>query len=533
MFPSGLLFVYLVATLGSLIALYVWKHRRYYYLGYQLPGSTLLNIGRLFYLGIFGSMEALPQNLLTYYEDERTKHPSLTKLWYGWRLGIIILDPELVQKIYQSHLLKDTAFYILSDSFINGRSIFQDNDLRRWKIHRKLITRTSFNMAVLKSLVKIFHKETLILTDKLAPLALDGQPFEPMNRIGLAGFSMIVRSMTSLDLQIQRNFCDNHPFIRAFDDAFDIHMIRVLNPWLLMPTIFNLSRYKKQLMDASTQSRAFAEKVVAEIKSKVMQENTKREESFGRFQSNSEDVHEDNIQHSLAEVIIRDQLNPNIPTEDVMPPEELISEIITMLFAGMDTTKVTNAIILVMLALHPKVQQEVYDEIQSVMGNDPTLAPTYEQLSTFHALTRVIKETMRLFPAAPMIGREAEQEFQVDGYTIPKGAAMWIGILGLHRDHRYWPNPNRFDPDRFLPSETSSRRIPNAYMPFSTGARNCIGLRYAMLQMKTMISTIVRRYRILPGDKCKRVEDVRFTVHLTLKLLEGNDIRLEPRTTDM
>ncbi|KAL1458318.1 hypothetical protein WDU94_008479 [Cyamophila willieti] len=215
-----------------------------------------------------------------------------------------------------------------------------------------------------------------------------------------------------------------------------------------------------------------------------------------------------------------------------MSHDELVSEIIAMLFAGMDTTKSTNTIILIMLALHPKIQQEVYDEIQAVMDNNLNLAPTYEQLHKLHVLTRVIKETMRLFPAAPQIGREAEQEFQVDGFTIPKGAAMWFAIFGIHRDHRYWENPDRFDPNRFLPSERKTR-IPNTYMPFSTGSRNCIGFRYAMLQMKAMISTIVRRYRILPGDKCKRVEDIRVQIHLTIKMLSGNDIRLEPRNAEM
>ncbi|KAL1454256.1 hypothetical protein WDU94_010529 [Cyamophila willieti] len=261
---------------------------------------------------------------------------------------------------------------------------------------------------------------------------------------------------------------------------------------------------------------------------------------------NSRNYHENILEHSkntgnpnetgntaplynFVEVIIQDQLNPNIPKHDVLTHDELVSEIIVMLFAGMDTTKTANVIVLIMLALHPTIQQEVFNEIQTVMGTDPTVASTYNQLQELHVLTRVIKESLRLFPSAPLLGRTTAEEFQIDGHTIPKGAAIWVPIFSSpHRDPNYWPNPDRFDPDRFLPSETEARN-PNAYIPFSIGARNCIGQKYAMLQMKTMISTILRRYRILPGEQCKRIEDIRWEFHLTMKLLDGNDIRLEPR----
>ncbi|KAL1455669.1 hypothetical protein WDU94_009750 [Cyamophila willieti] len=222
-------------------------------------------------------------------------------------------------------------------------------------------------------------------------------------------------------------------------------------------------------------------------------------------------------------------MNPTIPREYVMTHDELISEILVVVLGGMDTTMSANTIVLIMLALHPNIQQEVYHEILTVVGTDPNQAPTYDQLQELHVLTRVIKESLRLFPSVPILIREAEEEFQINNYTIPKGAFLGVLIFcGPHQDPHHWPNPTRFDPDRFLPSETQGRS-PGAYLPFSIGPRNCIGNKYATLSMKATISTILRRYRILPGVRCKRIEDIRWGFHFTIKLLSGNDIRLEPR----
>ncbi|XP_008482854.1 cytochrome P450 4V2-like, partial [Diaphorina citri] len=103
----------------------------------------------------------------------------------------------------------------------------------------------------------------------------------------------------------------------------------------------------------------------------------------------------------------------------------------------------------------------VYHELQDVLGDSPDSAPTYDQLQRLDLLTRVIKETMRLFPAAPVIARSAPYEVQCGDYTIPAGASIAIFIYGLHRHPQLWNNPNQFDPDRFLPSQ-SSHRNPSA-----------------------------------------------------------------------
>ncbi|KAL1449742.1 hypothetical protein WDU94_002222 [Cyamophila willieti] len=224
--------------------------------------------------------------------------------------------------------------------------------------------------------------------------------------------------------------------------------------------------------------------------------------------------------------MLKDQMDPTSP--NAMTRDELFGQFLTLISAGFDTTKTTNAFVLNMLAIHPKIQQDVYEEILSVFGPDPDGIPTYSQLQELHLLNRVIKETLRILPPSPILGRTLTKETQVAGFTLPVGTTMAVLIYELHRDPRVWSNPAQFDPDRFLDAETAKRN-PNAYMPFSAGPRNCIAGKFALAQMKTLLTTILRRYRVLPGDKCREMKDVKFEFAMTMRSLPGNDIRLEPR----
>lgn len=121
------------------------------------------------------------------------------------------------------------------------------------------------------------------------------------------------------------------------------------------------------------------------------------------------------------------------------------------------------------------LQMKVSQEIDEVIGLSSSKPPTYNDLQELKYTERVIKETLRLYPSVPFISRLASESFTTHtGYFIPKGSILHMHIFDLHRHPSIYEDPEKFDPDRFLP-ENCKDRHPFAFIPFSAGPRNCIG----------------------------------------------------------
>uniref|UniRef100_A0A8D8ZM33 Cytochrome P450 4C1 n=1 Tax=Cacopsylla melanoneura TaxID=428564 RepID=A0A8D8ZM33_9HEMI len=438
---------------------------------------------------------------------------------------------------------------------------------------------------MLKGQIEIFFDEANILADKMFPMAKSGNAFESSCCVDVAALSTLVRTVFGVDLAIQKHHGMEHPYIQAVETSFQIFTRRICKPWLFFG-------HKERLREHQTTQKQFIEDILNEIKRRMAietdiepdihlnryQEKTMNEEIIGKTNkyshdndktyernkglskdlyeemprqmnnnmitnndmsnnndmSPNNDISNDNeeINHrkiSFVERILRGhRVDGNTDTATNITEKRLRQEMNGITTAGFDTVKITMAIILNMLAIHPEIQDKVYNEILTVCGDRNDTAPTYDQLLSCDLLTRVIKETVRMFPAASFIARSSPHDIQCGGYTLPAGASFVVFIYGIHRDPQLWPNPHQFDPDRFLPAATVQRN-PHAFLPFSLGARNCIGYKYAMIYLKTTLSTVLRRYRVLPGDRCRTEADIRFEFGLTLRLLPGNDIRLEIR----
>jgi cytochrome P450 len=177
--------------------------------------------------------------------------------------------------------------------------------------------------------------------------------------------------------------------------------------------------------------------------------------------------------------------------------EELRDEVMTMVLAGHETTANALSWALRLLSLSPLVDRRLHEESSAVLGDRPA---TFESLPRLGLAERVHQEAMRLYPPAWAFGREAINPDAFGEFRIPAGAAVTMSPWLLHRDPRWWEDPEGFDPDRFAP-ERSAGRPKYAYIPFAAGPRMCIGYTFAMMEMQVVLAMTAARYRLdlLPG----------------------------------
>lgn len=179
-------------------------------------------------------------------------------------------------------------------------------------------------------------------------------------------------------------------------------------------------------------------------------------------------------------------------TDEAMDVQQVRDEALIFLLAGHETTSTALTLTLHLLGRHPGQQQLVHDELDAVLhGRGPTLddAPALERT------TMAIKEAMRLYPPAYALGRLAESEHEIGGYSIPAGSYVVVSQFATHRHPQFWDDAEAFDPARFTP-ERERARHSHAYFPFGGGARACIGSHFAMLEAVVAVSVVLQRFQI-------------------------------------
>ncbi|HJQ31787.1 MAG TPA: cytochrome P450 [Pyrinomonadaceae bacterium] len=206
-----------------------------------------------------------------------------------------------------------------------------------------------------------------------------------------------------------------------------------------------------------------------------------------------------------------------------MTDEQLRDEVMTLFLAGHETTANALTWAFYLLAQNPDAEARMHEELDTVL-KDGRL-PNAEDYAALRYTEMVVSETMRLYPPAWVVGRLALEDHEVGGFAIPRGALVLVSQYVMHRDPRFWPDPERFDPERWTP-EAKAARPQFAYFPFGGGPRRCIGEGFAWTEAVLILATLARRFRLrlVPG---RRVEA---QARITLRTGKGGvPMRLESR----
>uniref|UniRef100_A0A2K6LWJ2 unspecific monooxygenase n=1 Tax=Rhinopithecus bieti TaxID=61621 RepID=A0A2K6LWJ2_RHIBE len=216
----------------------------------------------------------------------------------------------------------------------------------------------------------------------------------------------------------------------------------------------------------------------------------------------------------FLQLMIDSQNSKDTESHKALSDLELVAQSIIFIFAGYETTSSVLSFIMYELATHPDVQQKLQEEIDAVLPNKAP--PTYDTMLQMEYLDMVVNETLRLFPIAMRLERVCKKDVEINGIFIPKGVVVMIPSYALHHDPKYWPEPEKFLPERF--SKKNKGNIdPYIYTPFGNGPRNCIGMRFALMNMKLALIRVLQNFSFKP---CKETQ-------IPLKLRIGGLLQTE------
>lgn len=183
--------------------------------------------------------------------------------------------------------------------------------------------------------------------------------------------------------------------------------------------------------------------------------------------------------------------------------DELIAQCFLFFLAGFDTSSTLMSFASYEIMINEDVQERLYQELKDHHESEGKL--TYESLQKLKYLDMVVSETLRKWPPFPMIDRRCTKTLDYDDnqgfkYTFEKGTILWLNICGIHNNPKYFSDPRKFDPERF--SEENKHLInPDAYLPFGSGPRNCIGSRFALMEVKCILYYLVLNFKLVPIEK--------------------------------
>nr|CAA55887.1 unnamed protein product [Rattus norvegicus] len=407
------------------------------------------------------------------------KYGKIWGLFDGQTPVFAIMDTEMIKNV----LVKE-CFSVFTNRRdfgpvgIMGKAVSVAKD-EEWKRYRALLSPT-FTSGRLKEMFPIIEQYGDILVKYLKQEAETGKPVTMKKVFG--AYSMDVITSTSFGVNVDSLNNPKDPFVEKtkkllrFDFFDPLFLSVVLFPFLTpIYEMLNICMFPKD-------SIAFFQKFVHRIKETRLDSKHKHRVDFLQLMLNAHNNSKDEVSHkALSDV-------------------EIIAQSVIFIFAGYETTSSTLSFVLYFLATHPDIQKKLQEEIDGAL---PSKAPpTYDIVMEMEYLDMVLNETLRLYPIGNRLERVCKKDIELDGLFIPKGSVVTIPTYALHHDPQHWPKPEEFHPERFS-KENKGSIDPYVYLPFGNGPRNCIGMRFALMNMKLALTKVLQNFSFQP---CKETQ---------------------------
>ncbi|XP_077541883.1 uncharacterized protein LOC144153962 isoform X3 [Haemaphysalis longicornis] len=407
-------------------------------------------------------------------------------LWFsGFMPMLTVFKPEYVEEILSSHkMLTKAPQYAMLHSWL-GTGLLTSNG-EKWHGRRRLFA-PAFHFRILEDFIDTINAQSLILATKLAKPSSNKENCNVVPLVTACTLDIVCETVMGTTISAQSD--ENSPYVVAVYRMGRILIERIFKPLLQADLIFKLSPVGREYNNCLDSLHSFTRKVIAERKKSL------RRDVDGGLIPRQEDASSANVTRKIRrpfmDLLLLEHFKGNI-TED-----GIREEVDTFMFAGHDTTATGIIWALFLIGHHSEHQQLIHDELDSIFGDDIDRCVTSEDLKQMMYLECAIKESQRIYPSVPVIGRTCTEPFTIGGFTLPEGAIVQVVPYFLHRDPNAFPKPEEFHPERFLP-ENAKGRHPYAYLPFSGGPRSCIGQKFALAVEKIVLANILRRFKVSP-----------------------------------
>lgn len=495
--------MYALATLVvlvtvSVIVVFRWRKKHFeYFKNLGIPGPEP-NI-------IWGNLAEYHQNdRHTALEGWCKKYGDIFGFYNGDVATLVVKDLDFLNYVFNTNfknfvergitMKTDQAHPSLGESMIHAKE-------SQWRLLRSC-TSPEFTSFKLKQMLPHLIEQGDVFMNVIGKLADEGKEESMINAFQALSMDFICRAAFGVNTNFQHNI-DSNFYVKA-DGVIPgmmkgpFHAIAQCTTTLgiVMKPIFWLNR----LIGTFTM----------EIFAKEMQK-------IVRLRTRSSGSRPKDLLQSLLEAEVQTKYIPNGIAMKTggeqrivrgLTEEEVVLLTTVLFLGGFQTTSVTLSFMSLLLAMHPDVQEKVRQEVKAAVESSGSL--DYDTIT--HKLkytTQVMNETLRLYPPSITFHtRTAKESFEYKGKTFKAGLCILAPVIQIHRDPKYWKDPNRFDPDRFSP-ENEGRYTKAAFQPFGVGARCCVGYKLALMQVLYFTARMVQNFKLELGEAQKGVIQMR------------------------
>lgn len=438
-----------------------------------------------------------------------SKYGKLYGIYYGSRPTLTVNDPELIKQVLikDFHLITDRRESALYHEVWNVNLFLSKSD--KWKRLRSIMSPV-FTSKKLRSMYRLMD----ICIDNLVHYLDDKTKSNEKSIdareicVGLT-IDVIASTVFATDTNSHKHTKDD-PLIKHGVNFFKLPLHKLLCFWILprwMNDLINVRHVYSS--DHFNFFLALATRIVKNRKESPLNARQDLLQILNEANASVDDYKSNKYEHLTATMEQSQETKQSSDDQKsgkrtYLTEVEIIAQCLVFFVAGFETTSMALAFVLYELSMNEDCQERLFkvlDEFQQKNSDQPFEEYCENIMTQIPYLDAVVKETLRKYPPLLRIDRTlGVDNYQINGMTLKKGTFIEVSTLAVHYCPDYYPDPERFNPERFMP-ENKHLINPYAYLPFSIGPRNCIGMRFAYQELKLAISRLILRYRFSKNEK--------------------------------